>query len=152
MYPTDDRQTPWSLIDLHEYRQTEPCFHVGVRYGEAGLAHNERLASHGVRAMRRQADNNGILISTWGSRNPGVGADSYLGDELFDYHVNGLTPPPHELGEPVWRSRGDPGLVLFHVLRDEATNKDTLTAGLALPRGGPDQFAALRPHTREARS
>jgi hypothetical protein len=152
MYPTDDRQTPWSLLDLHEYRRTEPSFYVGVRYGEAGFAHNERLASHGVRVMRRQAATNGILISTWGTRNPGTQADSYLGDELFDYHVHGLRPPSHELGEPVWRPRGHPGLVLFHVLRDEATNKDTLTVGLALPLGGPDQFAALRPHTREDRS
>lgn len=151
MYPTDDRRTPWSLIDLHEYRRTEPRFHVGVRYGEAGLAHNERLASHGVRTMRRQADN-GILVSTWGSRNPGAQPDAYLGDQFFDYHVNGLTPPPNVLGEPVWRPRGHPGLVLFHVLRDEATNKDTLTVGLALPLGGPDQFAALRPDTREDRS
>lgn len=152
MYPTDDHQTPWSLIDLHEYRRTEPRFHVGVRYGEAGLAHDERLASHGVRAMRRQADQDRILVSTWGSRNPGAQPDSYLGDQLFDYHVNGLPPPPNVLGEPVWRPRGHPGLVLFHVLRDEATNKDTLTVGLALPLGGPDQFAALRPLTREDRS
>ena len=145
MYPTDDRQTPWSLIDLADYNRTAPTFNVGVRYGETGLAHSPRLAAMGVRTMRRQASE-GVLFATWGSRNPSSEPGSYLGDEMFDYHVNGLSPPPHELGEPVWRPRGHPGLVLFHVLRDEATNRDTLTVGLALPLGGPDQFAALRPN------
>ena len=145
LYPTDNRQTPWSLINLREYSDAAPLFHVGVRYGEAGLAHHPRLALQGVQAMQRKSEK-GVLVSTWGSRNPSAEPGSYLGDEMFDYHFNGLTPPPHELGEPVWRLRGHPGLVLFHVLRDEATNRDTLTVGLALPLGGPDQFAALRPH------
>lgn len=142
--PTDDRITPWSMIDLKEYMSTAPKFFVGVRYGSAGLSSDVRLAEKGIHRMDR-GSRDGVLTSTWGSRNPGQGYDVYLGDQLFDYHVHGETPPNRTEGEPLWRKRGSPGLVLFHIIRGEAGHNDTLTVGLALPLGGPDHIAALRP-------
>jgi len=145
LQPTDDRVTPWSMIDLAEYRASAPHFYVGLRYGSAGASSDPALARHGVVRMVRQTSN-GVLSATWGSRNPGGGPDAYLGDQLFDYHVHSRTPPAPIPGEPLWRPRGEPGLLLFHVLKSEVLQEnDGVTVGLALPLGGPDHFAALRP-------
>jgi hypothetical protein len=146
-FPTDDPQTPWSLIDLNTYARASPRFYVGIRFGESGLTNNPGLASHGIYAMQRQVAD-GVLTATWGSRNPGMGPNAYLGDELFDYHVHHRTPPERTPGEPLWRPRGEPGLLLFHVVRTNDTVPDAVTVGLSLPQGGPDQFAALRPFRR----
>lgn len=145
--PTDDRSTPWSMINLKEYAATVPKFFVGIRYGSAGKCSDPRLAAHGILRMDRAATPDGVLISTWGSRNPGQGEDAYLGDQLFDYHIHGQTPPIRIEGEPLWRRRGAPGLVLFHVIRGGDGQPDAVTVGLALPLGGPDHIAALRPGT-----
>jgi hypothetical protein len=142
--PTDDRITPWSMIDLKKYAASAPKFYVGIRYGAAGECNDPRLASHGIQLMER-GSRDGILVSTWGSRNPGKDEDAYLGDQLFDYHVHDGAPPTRTEGEPIWRKRGSPGLVLFHVIRGANGQKDTVTVGLALPLGGPDHIAALRP-------
>ena len=96
--------------------------------------------------MERNAEN-GVLRSTWGSRNPGEGEGSYLGDQLFDYHIHGGILPSRVPGEPIWRRRGAPGLVLFHVIRGEEGLPDAVTVGVAIPSGGPDHIAALRPGT-----
>ena len=144
--PTDDRDTPWSMIDLREYAVSAPKFYVGIRYGSAGLASDSRLAEKGVLRMDRSA-HDGVLVSTWGSRNPGLGENSYLGDQLFDYHIHGGIPPDRVEGEPIWRKRGSPGLVLFHVIRGKNDQADSVTVGLAIPLGGPDHIAALRPST-----
>lgn len=141
LYPTDDYRTPWSMINLSSYAATAPMFWVGVRFGSAGEAHHARLARHGVLRVERKLDE-GLLVATWGSRNPGEGAGSYLGDHLFDYHFTGLAPAPEVPGEPYWRPRGHQGLLLFHVIRTETG--ESVTAGLALPLGGPDHFASLR--------
>ena len=141
LYPTDDYRTPWSMINLSSYAATAPMFWVGVRFGSAGDAHHARLARHGVQCVKRELSA-GLLAATWGSRNPGEGAGSYLGDHLFDYHYTGLAPAPDIQGEPYWRPRGHPGLLLFHVIRTEMG--ESVTAGLALPLGGPDHFASLR--------
>jgi hypothetical protein len=145
LYPTDDRITPWSMIDLVKYRASAPRFFVGIRYGSAGVSSDPALADHGIVRMIRQTTD-GVLNATWGSRNPGAGPDAYLGDQLFDYHVHGRTPPTVIPGEPLWRRRGEPGLLLFHVLKPEVPGEsDGVAVGLALPLGGPDHFAALRP-------
>ena len=145
--PTDDRSTWWSMIDLASYARTVPKFYVGIRYGSEGLSNVPELAVHNVLCVKRSSDH-GILESTWGSRNPGVGEDAYLGDQLFDYHIHGGIPPVQIPGEPTWRLRGSPGLLLFHVLRGEAGEVDGITVGLSIPLGGPDHIAALRPGTR----
>ena len=144
LYPTDDRTTPWNMINLVRYAEQVPYFYLGVRYGSQGLCTDLRLHAFGIERMIRSARNN-ILEATWGSRNPGDDAEAYLGDQLFDYHYHGRLAPRAVPGEPLWRPRGEPGLILFHVLRGEAGEADAVTVGLALPLGGPDHFATLRP-------
>ena len=92
--------------------------------------------------MDRQLDGE-IVQATWGTRNPGEGPGAYLGDHLSDYHISKLPPAIRAPDEPAWRPRGHPGLLLFHVIRTEET--ESVAAGLALPLGGPDHFAALAP-------
>lgn len=145
LFPTDDRTTPWSMIDLAAYRASAPRFYVGVRYGSAGVSSDPGLAAHNIECMIRQTTD-GVLRATWGSRNPGSESGAYLGDQLFDYHVHGRTPPTVNPGEPLWRERGEPGLLLFHVLKSDAPEaNDGVTVGLGIPLGGPDHFAVVRP-------
>jgi hypothetical protein len=139
LFPTDDSRTPWSMINLSSYAASAPRFNVGVRFGLAGLAKGVRLSNHGIVRMDRQVHDN-ILDASWGSRNPGLGPDAYLGDDLFDYHRTGLTPAARVPDEPPWRPRGHPGLVLFHVVRTGAA--DSVAVGITLPLGGPDHFSA----------
>jgi len=141
--PTDQPDTPWSMIDLARYRASAPRFTIGVRYGAAESAQHAVLSAHGIQRMERTILND-KFVSTWGSRNPGVGADSYLGDQLFDYHVTGKAPPRRPDGEPLWRPRGDDGLILFHVVKPPSGSHDVVTAGISIPLGGPDHIAALR--------
>jgi hypothetical protein len=140
LYPTDDYRTPWSMINLSAYASAAPRFWIGVRYGDAGAAEGPRLARHGIRCMARQVDD-GRMISTWGSRNPGDGEGAYLGDHLFDYHHTGLVPPSVVPGEATWRLKGHPGLLLFHVIK--LRDSETVAVGLGVPLGGPDHFAAF---------
>jgi hypothetical protein len=142
--PTDNPSTPWSLINLREYAASAPEFYVGVRFGSAGMSSVPEFQIHGIRKMKRDyAD--GILRATWGSRNPGDGPASYFGDQLFDYHVHSHVRPRAVDGEPLWRPRGAPGLVLFHVI-ENLDGSDFVTVGLGIPLGGPDHIAALRPN------
>lgn len=85
-----------------------------------------------------------LIEYTEASRNPGEGADAYLGDQLFDYHTHHENPPVRVPGEPSWRPRGAPGLVLFHLIRSPGQQKDAVAIGLGIPLGGPDHIAALR--------
>lgn len=147
LYPTDDSQTPWSMINLSDYAVTAPKFNIGVRFGASDLADNSRLRAHGIRCMERQTRDS-LVVATWGSRNPGVGDDAYLGDHLFDYHYSGFRPPIIGPNQTPCRPRGHPGLLLFHVLRID--DSEAVTVGVALPLGGPDQFAALRPIPRDS--
>lgn len=141
--PTD-RSTPWHLIDQVEHARSVPDFSIGIRFGRAGPSSHPELDNLGVQAMTRQIDGD-ILTSTWGTRNPGEGEDRYFGDQFFDYHRANLTPPVPEADGPVWRARGAPGLILFHVIQDRGC--DVVTAGIAVPLGGPDHFAALAPRS-----
>lgn len=141
--PTDRPDTPWSMIDLANYRASAPKFTIAVRYGAADLAQNAALSAYGIQRMERSIVN-GKFVSTWGSRNPGTGVDSYLGDQLFDYHITGRNPPIRIDGEPIWRPRGDGGLILFHVVKPLWGSHDIVTAGVSIPLGGPDHIAALR--------
>ena len=141
--PTDQPDTPWSMIDLAHYRKSAPKFTIAVRYGAAGSAQNASLMACGIQRMERSIVNE-KFVSTWGSRNPGTGVDSYLGDQLFDYHITGVAPPVRIEGEPLWRPRGDDGLILFHVVKPLFGPHDIVTAGISIPLGGPDHIAALR--------
>lgn len=141
-YSTDDPNLPWSSIEPARHQANAPSFYVGVRSGDAGDPVDKRLRARNLRCMTRARDDDGRLVATWGSRNPGAGPDAYLGDELFDYHRTGLQPPRTQSGEPPWRPTGHPGLILFHVIKGE--NCDLVTVGVSVPLGGPDHFAAIR--------
>ena len=150
LYPTDDRSTPWNLIDLREYVRDAPRFYMGVRFGPEGPSNIPRLQEHRIQRLTRSVSD-GVLAASWGTRNPGEGQDVYLGDQFFDYHHHGVAPPILTPGEPPWRPRGHPGLVLFHVVKGTGNEPDAVTVGLAIPLGGPDHFAALRPTRHAAR-
>jgi hypothetical protein len=141
LYPTDAPSLGWHMIDLTSYQRTRPRFYLGVRFGEGGLCSDHRLASRGVRVMTRGlSDNRDCVLETlWGTRGSST---SYFGDQLFDYHQHGSTPVPNIRDGALWRPRGHPGLVLFHIIRKG--NVDMVAVGLALPHGGPDHIAALR--------
>lgn len=140
LYPSDTDCTPWALA---QPLLREPRFYVAVAYGEAGTSRWPDLARHGVQAMQRgEAPGTPRMLKTlWGRRSEG---GAYHGDQLFDYNYTKLQAPKLLIETPLWRERGHPGLLLFHVIRTE-TNLDAVTVGLAIPHGGPEQFAALPP-------
>jgi hypothetical protein len=140
---TDDPGTPWSMLSLARKAREAPSFYVGIRYGSGSEVKDGPLGDlrFTIRAMQR-ATSNGELEAGWGSRNPIGGPDRYLGDELFDYHIHGGSPPSIAPGEPSWRPVGAPGLILFHVIEQSGRPFPTVAVGVTLPLGGPDQFAA----------
>ncbi len=143
LVPTDDQRTPWSMVDLRTKSIQQPRFYVGIRYG-SGMPIQEGPLSElpfVVHPMRRTVVA-GELEAAWGSRNPVPERGHYLGDELFDYHYHGGLPPAAQPGEPMWRPVGAPGLILFHVVEQSGQSFPTVAVGVALPLGGPDQFAA----------
>jgi len=142
-YPTDRPTLSWHLIDLASYQQTRPRFYVAIRFGEGPLSVDPRLASHNVRVMKRGlAEGRDHLLETlWGTRGRSA---NYFGDQLLDYHRHHMQPVPDLRDGALWRTRGHPGLVLFHIVRHEAKGVDMVAVGLALPHGGPDHIAALR--------
>ncbi len=139
LYPSDSEGTPWALA---QPMMRPPTFYIGVAFGDAEASPGSELAALKVRAVvRGEAPGSPRMLNTlWGRRREG---GRYHGDQLFDYNFTGLTPPRLLGGAPVWRQRGHPGLVLFHVIRPEHGEMDAVTVGLAIPHGGPEQFAAL---------
>lgn len=145
---TDDPRVLWSVANLAVKQQQAPRFHIGIRYGSGTAIVTGPLGElpFTVTAMRRDVAD-GQLVASWGTRNPRGDADRYLGDALLDYHVHGQTPPIAQPGEPLWRPAGAPGLLLFHVIEQKERDFPTVAVGVAIPLGGPDQFAA-RPGNR----
>jgi hypothetical protein len=137
LYPSDREGTPWAL---EQPMMKSPVFYIGLAYGDQGASRCEVLRERGVIAMTR-GEAQGVprrLNTLWGRRGEG---GKYHGDQLFDYNHHNAVPPALLGGVPVWRPRGHPGLLLFHVVRSEKL--DAVTVGLAIPHGGPEQFAAL---------
>lgn len=143
LVPTDDVDVPWSLVDLARKQLEQPQFYVGLRFGSGEQISDGPLADlpFAIRPMERTVVD-GQLVASWGSRTPDPKPGSYFGDQLFDYHVHGGAPPKAPPGEPLWRPAGAPGLLLFHVVKSESLNGLAVAVGVALPLGGPDQFAA----------
>ncbi len=148
LQPTDDPGKPWRLLNLAAYRRDAPQFYVGVRYGSEGPTAHLRWNGQPLRMMRRSlADRRPYLLETlWGSRNP---TERWRGDQAFDYHFHAPAAAPRLLEEGAWRNRGQPGLVLLHLVVDPASRREMVAIGLALPHGGPDHVAALRGGTEE---
>lgn len=149
LQPTDDPGKPWSLLNLAAYRREVPRFYVGVRYGTGGSTSRLTWNGQPLQMMRRGlCDGRPYLLETlWGSRNP---TDHWRGDQAFDYHFHNPAGAPRLLEEGAWRSRGQPGLVLLHLVVDPASNSEMIAIGLALPHGGPDHVAALRVGTENS--
>ena len=135
---TEDGTSRWSMIPKVHHKKLLPKFYIGVRFGEAGKC--QYLLPMEVECMTRSIPSQGLLATLWGSRGREA---TYLGDQFFDYHYHQTYPLPDIHGGGGWRQAGHPGLLLFHVIKDEH-GKDLVTAGLSLPRGGPDHIAALR--------
>lgn len=133
---------PWGW-DSH----TPPTVSLAVRFGDAGDSSWPRLSGNGtpIQAMKR-GQKPGVqnqVQTLWGS-SPSRGAP-YFGDQLMDYHFLGEDPSSFIFDSPMWRPRGDDGLLVFHVIRPEdGCGDDGVTVGFSLPHGGPDQFCAVR--------
>ncbi len=148
LQPTDDPGKPWSLLNLTAYRRDRPAFYVGVRYGSEGPTAKLTWNGRPLKMMRRGLANGKpyLLETLWGSRNP---TERWRGDQAFDYHYHDPTGAPRLLEEGAWRRRGQPGLVLIHLVLDPASGSEMVAIGLALPHGGPDHVAALRVGTED---
>lgn len=142
LFATHTPGRPWSLVQPTLQR---PHFHIGIKFGSlSGNSWEELGLLEGVRAMKRgatrSADGVWTLNASWGSRGTSGG---YLGDQLFDYHHHRLASPDLHQDGPLWRPAGHPGLVLFQLVRAPGAPRDAVAVGLALPHGGPEQFAAV---------
>jgi hypothetical protein len=140
---SDARDKPW-WGGLH----TPPTVNLAVRFGDAGVSSWSRLSGNRtpIQAMKRSQESGPQhqIQTLWGS-SPSPGA-AYFGDQLMDYHFRGKDRPGFIFDSPMWRPRGDDGLLVFHVIRPEdgCGDDDGVTVGLSLPHGGPDQFCAVR--------
>jgi hypothetical protein len=146
MFPTDDGDRPWASLDLDERRRAQPRFHVGLRFGSENPWHAASGPLQGlpftISPVSRRIEN-GVITSTWGSRNPGTALGSYQSDQYFDYHQNQSEAPRNTSeGGPAWRPPGAPGLLLFHLVKDTEAPNPVVAVGVAIPLGGPDHFAA----------
>jgi hypothetical protein len=150
LFPTEDGEMPWASLDLDLRRQLAPKFWVGIRYGSGdslplltddGGPTSETCIQ--VRPMRKSV-NDRTRVSGWGSRNLGSDENSYLGDQLFDYHHHVSVPVPFAgEGGPLWRPLGAPGQILFHVIENpDHPSFPVVAVGIGIPIGGPDHFAA----------
>jgi hypothetical protein len=144
LFPTDNPDSPWSMVDLELKTRQRPRFYVGIRYGsghkvsDGGFAQVPFKARASVRAV-----SNGFLDGTWGTQNPGEKMDGYRGDTFFDYHFHGNPLALSARPGSSWRSPGSPGLLLFYIIERESFPFHTVALGLMIPLGGPDQFAAV---------
>lgn len=141
--PTDNPSMPWNLLNITTYRQSAPRFYIGIRFGSEANSKTLNFNGQPLPMMRRGLSDNrdDMLATLWGSRNP---TERWFGDQVFDYHHHNVSGAPKLLADGAWRPRGHPGLVLFHIVVDPTTMKETIAVGLAIPHGGPDHVAALR--------
>lgn len=139
---TDDPDLPWSMVDLARKAQEQPGFRVGIKYGNGDPVGVGPLSKLGypIRPMQRVFDGDtDWMRDGWGSGNPTAKPGTYLGDEYFDYHATGHRPHSAQS----WRPLGSDGLILIHLIEREPGRSPTLSVGVCLPIGGPDQFPAL---------
>jgi hypothetical protein len=148
LFPTDQGNVPWSLLDLDARRLQRPRFWVGVRYGSVEPISPKSSGGAPLAALDFQirpvlrAIVGGRIEATWGSRNPGEADDRYLGDQAFDFHHHGGVAAS-SAAQTVWRPVGSDGLVLFYVVSTSDVPQPVVAVGVVIPLGGPDHFAAL---------
>lgn len=144
IYPTDRSDSVrWASLDLARYREREPRFYVGIKYGSGARTQKlpEPIQGQPIRPTERKLTLGGSAVAAlWGSRGH---AQNFLGDQLIDYHIHESQPVPQlHTGDRLVRPAGHPGLILFYVV--PRGNSLAVALGVAIPRGGPDHFQALR--------
>lgn len=146
LFPTESALVRWSGLDLEARSRQQPRFWVGIRYGGGPVVDSGSLATlpFSLRVMERTVQD-GKFAATWGSRDPSAGPNGYRGDEFLDYYFRGEPPPRPLPDESSWRPVGSDGLILFHVNMLEGQAFPTVTVGVCIPLGGPDQFSATAP-------
>ncbi|MBU0553891.1 Z1 domain-containing protein [Myxococcota bacterium] len=144
MSATHRPDTSWSLVRASLPKDVP--VRVGLRFGSLPVLIDGFLGERRVRPVLRSANKispNYILNTLWGSR--GTTGD-YLGDQRFDYHRIGAPfPPDLHSGGAFWRPKNHDALLLIHIVQpkvDDDLLKLSVTVGLSLPEGGPEQFAA----------
>ena len=132
------------MLDLAARSVQQPRFWVAIRYGGGDEIVDPALSSlpFKVRSTERAVEN-GEVVATWGSRDPGADYLGYRGDEFFDYYARGEIPPTFMADQPPWRPVGSDGLILFHVNQVKGQAHPAVAVGVCIPLGGPDQFAAV---------
>lgn len=144
LFPTEDGSRPWSSVELSERVRHQPRFTVGIRFGSVAADEvGPGLDQFPFRVSPvRRTISSGVITSTWGTRGDVGSNPSYLGDQLFDYAPSRGPLGPADPSAPNWRSPGEDGLVLFHVIQAEDRPFPVVAVGVVIPLGGPDHFAA----------
>lgn len=144
LFVTGSPGATWSTVDLTGKQQTQPRFWVGIRYGMGPKITKGPLASlpFDIPATCKSMEN-GELATEWGTNNPTANTEQYRGDVFFDHyhHRSPILVPPDG---PQWRPIGADGLILFYVNQLPAQPYPNVAVGVALPAGGPEQFAATK--------
>ncbi len=139
LFPTNNPEVPWHLMDFESRRQTQPRFWIGLRFGGSEDVRSPSAPTlldglpFGIPAMKRSFAGD-LLVSTWGTRNPSEAPDAYRGDQFFDYHHHGHDALPLQAAsDGRWRPAGADGLLLFHVVQNEPTAEPFVAVGLSFP-------------------
>ncbi|WP_371809239.1 Z1 domain-containing protein [Aquabacterium sp. A08] len=133
----------WSYADLGRKTAEQPRFWVGIRYGDGATVSTGPLARlpFKIRATTKKVVG-GELKTTWGASDPNAGPGQYRGDVYFDYYHRNLAVPISS--DTAWRPSGSDGQILIYVNQHPSDLYPTVAAGVCLPAGGPEQFAATR--------
>lgn len=152
LFPTDDPSLPWSTVDLRVRRDRRPRFWVGIRYGGGSAVSRGPLSELGfaVPAAGRSVVA-GRLGGPWGSQDPSAGPDGFRGDDYMDYYFRGEPVVGMDVAGHTWRPAGSDGQILFYVNQPTGQKHPTIIAGVCIPIGGPDQFAAAFPPPASSR-
>jgi len=128
----------WASKQKEPNVTTPPYFNIGLRFGNGEPTLLDGLDFY-IKPVERKGADNGLLTSTWGSRNIKDTKSSFKGDQWFDGSFSENVPSGDEYARPI----GSDGLLLFYVL--ETNPYKTVTVGLAIPEGGPQTSFAVNP-------
>jgi len=144
LFDTGARDQTWSMVNLGTKQTQQPRFWVGIRYGASNSPPAQgafRDLPFAVRTTQREVEN-GLVKNSWGSNNPEADPTDYRGDEYFDYYHRDEALPIAPRGGEAWRPPGSDGQILFYVNKHPNQLHPTISLGVCIPSGGPDQFAA----------
>lgn len=144
LFVTGQPSDLWSMVDLQVKQAQQPRFWVGIRFGQGPAISTGPLSnlSFSVKATQKDVEA-GRVTTTWGSNDPNAGPHQFRGDEYFDYYHRG-EQVPSTAGVSPWRPVGAPGQILFYINQRPEQPQPVAAVGVAIPAGGPEQFAATR--------